>query len=122
DRYRSAYLRLLQLLILLIAPGILWFLFTGTEVASFLLGPRWIGIGPVMSWLCLGGIASLVYSTTFWLFVSQGRAKEQLRYGWITCAISIIGFASGLPWGPVGVAAGAGISFAFVSTPLTCWG
>ena len=39
-----------------------------------------------------------------------------------TSVISVLAFVAGLPWGPVGVAAGAGLSFVLISTPLVCWG
>ena len=45
-----------------------------------------------------------------------------MRYGVITSIVSVAGFIAGLPWGPAGVAAGAGLSFFFLTTPLTCWG
>jgi PST family polysaccharide transporter len=48
--------------------------------------------------------------------------EKLLRYGVITSVVSVIGFAAGVPWGPAGVAAGAGLSFLIVSVPVTCWG
>jgi len=87
-----------------------------------LLGPKWNGIAPIISWLCFASFASPLYSSANWLFVSQGRAGRQLSYAMMTSIISVVGFVAGLPWGPTGVAAGAGLSFFFLATPLTCWG
>jgi polysaccharide transporter, PST family len=122
DRYKRAYLRMVQIILLFGVPGVLFILVMSKELTLSLLGPKWDGIAPIVSWLCVGSFGSLLYSSTFWLFVSQGRAAEQLRYGLITSVISVLSFAAGLPWGPSGVAAGAGLSFFFICSPLTCWG
>jgi polysaccharide transporter, PST family len=121
DRYKRAYVSMLQIPLLFGAPGILYVLVFAKPLMSILLGSNWNGIAPMVSWLCLGSLASPLYSSSYWLFVSQGRAREQVRYGIITSVISIVSFVAGLPWGPAGVAAGAGLSFFFLCTPLTCW-
>jgi PST family polysaccharide transporter len=122
DRYKRAYVSMLQVLLLFGVPGILFVLMMSKELVLTLLGPRWNGIAPIVSWFCLGSFASPLYSSTSWLFISQGLSGQQLRYGVITSIVSVVGFAAGLPWGPAGVAAGAGLSFFFLATPLTCWG
>jgi PST family polysaccharide transporter len=122
DRYKRAYANMLQVILLFGVPGILFVLVMSRELMLSLLGPNWNGIAPIISWLCLGSLVSPLYSSASWLFISQGRAGEQLRYGVITSVVSVMSFIVGLPWGPVGVAAGAGLSFVFLTTPLTCWG
>jgi O-antigen/teichoic acid export membrane protein len=75
-----------------------------------------------MGWFSLGGCASPLYNSANCLFVSQGRNRQQLRFGFLTSVASIAGLAAGLPGGPVGVATGAGLSFSVIAVPLTCWG
>ena len=113
---------MLQVTLLAGAPGIVFVLIMSKPLMLILLGPSWNGIAPVVSWLCLGCLALPFYSSSFWLFVSQRRAGQQLTYATITSIISLVSFVCGLPWGPSGVAAGAGLSFLLISTPLTCWG
>jgi polysaccharide transporter, PST family len=122
DRYKRTYLSMIQVILLFGVPGILFVLMTSKELVLSLLGPKWGGVAPIVSWLCFGSFASPLYSSASWLFISQGRAGQQLRYGVITSIVSVAGFIAGLPWGPAGVAAGAGLSFFFLTTPLTCWG
>jgi PST family polysaccharide transporter len=122
DSYRSAYTSMLQSLLVLATPGILFVLIMAEPLMFLLLGPRWLGVAPIISWFCLGGLASTLSYSAGWLFISQGRADRQLRYGAATSVLSAVCFAAGLPWGAVGVAAGAGLSFLLLATPLTCWG
>jgi PST family polysaccharide transporter len=121
-QYKRTYLSMVQLGLLFGGPGILCVLVISKDLMHFLLGTKWNGIAPVVSWLCLGGFASVLYSSASWLFVSQGRPGPQFKYGLATSMVSVASFAAGLPWGPAGVAAGAGLSFFLICTPLTCWG
>ncbi len=121
-RYQRAYLDMLRLMILLSTPGMLFAMIMASPLVLFLLGPRWDGVAPVLAWLCLGGLAIPLYSSTFWLFTTHERTGQQVAYVAATSLISVASYIAGLPWGPAGVAAGAGMSFLLISTPLICWG
>jgi PST family polysaccharide transporter len=120
NSYRRTYVAMLQVLMMAGIPGLLCVLVSADPLMRVLLGSHWSGIAPVVSWCCIGGLASPIYTSTYWLFVSQGRSSQQLTYGVITAGISVASFVGGLHWGPSGVMAGAGLSFLFLSTPLTC--
>lgn len=122
QRYKSAYLNMLELILLLIWPGVVMGGVIATPLFALLLGPRWTGIGPIISWLCFGAMASPFYSSTYWLFFTQGRTASQMNYGIFLAIISVAGFVAGLPWGATGVAAGAGISFALLGAPMVILG
>jgi polysaccharide transporter, PST family len=121
-RYKRAYLDMLSITMLAATPGTLFGMMTARPLILFLLGPQWEGVAPIFVWLCLGGLASPLYSSTFWLFTTQDRARRQMIYVTTTSMIAILAFVAGLPWGAVGVAAGAALSFVLISTPLMCWG
>jgi PST family polysaccharide transporter len=55
------------------------------------------------------------------LFVTQDRAPELFRAGLIGSAISSVSVLIGLPFGPVGVAAGLALGTTFVRIPLVFW-
>jgi polysaccharide transporter, PST family len=122
ERYKTTYFRILRSILMIMFPAIIFILVLSKSLVLFLLGSQWSDIWPIVSWLCVGAFASPVYTSTYWLFVSQGRVTDQLRYAMITSIISVGSFIAGLPWGPAGVAAGAGLSFVFLSTPSICWG
>lgn len=103
-------------------PGILFAMLMARPLIVLLLGRQWEGMAPVFAWLCLSGLASPLYSSTFMLFTTQDRTRQQMVYVTATSMISVVAFVAGLPWGPVGVAAGAALSFVLISTPLVCWG
>ena len=49
---------------------------------------------------------------TYWGFLARGRADRQLRMYLVTRPLMIGMILAGLPWGPVGVAAGHSAAFA----------
>jgi polysaccharide transporter, PST family len=121
-RYKRAYLDMLRLMMLVGVPGIIFAMTMARPVILTLLGVRWAGVAPVFFWLCPGSLASPIYASTFWLFTTQEGTGRQVTYVAAVSVISVLSFVAGLPWGPAGVAAGGGLSFLMVSTPLACWG
>ncbi len=122
ERYRRTYLDMLRVMLLLVTPGLLFGAVMAQPLMLFLLGPKWAGVVPVFAWLCLGGLATPLYASTFWLFTTQDRTPSQTAYVAATSVISVVSFVAGLPWGPAGVAAVAGLSMLLASTPLICRG
>jgi polysaccharide transporter, PST family len=122
DRYRQEFCHILRLVMILMYPGLVFIAVMAKPLVSLLLGANWLSIAPVISWLSIGCFSLPIYTSTNWIFMSQQRSGEQLRYSVATSVVSIAGFVIGLPWGPVGVAAAAGLTYSVLATPLTCWG
>jgi PST family polysaccharide transporter len=113
---------MVRIMLLIGVPSIIFAMLLARSIVLFILGPRWLAVTPIFAWFCFGSLASSIYSSTFWLFITQGRSRNQIFYVTATSVISVLSFIAGLPWGPTGVAAGAALSFVFLSTPLVCWG
>lgn len=114
--YRKAYCRMLEALLLLLYPGLIFMLLNSHTLVNVALGPRWAGVAPIFQWLGLDAfIAPLSYSMG-WLFVSQGRTTELRDWSVPTSVLFVCAFAVGLRWGPEGIAAGyAAASFGEIS-------
>ena len=121
EQYSKLYLTMVQLMLLIGAPGIIYVGVKADPFMLFLLGENWVGVGPITTWLCLGCVAAPVYASTTWLFTSQDRSRQQLRFGIVVSAISLLSFIVGLPWGAQGVAAGSGLSLFCIATPYMCF-
>ena len=121
ERYASAFRRMIQLPSLICVPGLICGMFLSPQLVHVLLGPSWSGVTKVFSWICFGGIASSLYGSAFWLFTSQGRGREQMKWTVITSAISIVSFLIGIRWGVVGVASVSALTFVVVQTPILIW-
>ncbi len=121
ERYRAAFLRTLEKLLMVTMPGIVFLMVTSDWVVSVVLGPQWTEAAKIFTWLAVAGFLQPVGSTTGWLFVSQNRTRTMLHWGFIGGATAIISIVIGLPWGPVGVAMSYGLIGFFIRTPLNLW-
>ena len=106
ELYRQAYRRMMETILLLLYPGLVFMIVNSHALAVLALGARWVGVAPVFAILGVDMFVAPIGTSTGWLFASQGRTSEMRNWGFLTSAIFIACFAGGLPWGPQGVAAG----------------
>lgn len=121
DRYRKAYLRILEKIIMLTTPIVVFLIATSDWLIFLLLGPQWSGVSRIFGWLSIVAFVQPVSYTTGWLYISQGRTWEMFRWGMMNGALTIASIMTGLPWGAEGVAATYSISGLCISTPLLYW-
>jgi PST family polysaccharide transporter len=112
---------MIQLPSLISVPGLICGMFLAPQLVFVFLGPSWMGISRVFAWVCFGGVTSSLYGSASWLFTSQGRGRDQMKWAVITSAISVVCFVIGIRWGAVGVASIAGSGFVLIQTPLIMW-
>lgn len=120
-RYRLAYTRAVQQILLVIIPGVVWLLVNAEVAIPTLLGEQWISSVPIFQWLGFCALIQPLSATTGWLFMSQHRTDEFAAWGVfvaITCALA---FVAGLRWGAIGVAAAYTLSEIFVRLPVVIW-
>jgi PST family polysaccharide transporter len=68
-------------------------------------GPQWSAAAPVVRLFALVAAVPIVTTTATWLMASQGRATHLLLSSLASCVLVAVGFALGLRWGLVGLAA-----------------
>ena len=122
DEYRSAYLTIFRAQLLITVPALLVCATQASLLIHVVMGDRWAGAAPIFAWICAGGLAAGVYSSLFWLFISQGRTREMMTFTILAAGINLASFLLGALWGVVGVAALAALGFVFVTTPLVVYG
>jgi len=121
DRYRSSFAQALRALLLATLPGLAWSIVFADQVIAALLGARWQAAGPILAALGAGALLLPVNNAVAWLFISQGRTREQLVWGAAGSGIVLASFVAGLPWGPVGVATASAVFAWGIGSPLLFW-
>jgi PST family polysaccharide transporter len=121
ERYRRVYLRMVSVLSALASPLLAFTIVTADWIVELLLGPGWNEAAPILSWLAVAALPQPLGNATGWLFLTQDRSAEFLRWGIASSSLAVLSFAIGLPFGPVGVAAAYAISGLTVRTPLLLW-
>lgn len=121
ERYRRAYLRMLSVSLVIATTMVGFAVVVADLVVAVLLGPGWEGAATIFQWLAVAGITQPLTNTIGWLFVTQARTGEMLRWAVISAALNVAAFAVGLPFGAVGVAAAYGLFGVFLQAPLVVW-
>jgi len=121
ERYRAAYLRILEKIVMVTMPLGALMIATSDWMVLLLLGPKWSETGKIFMLLGIAAIIQPVTRTGPWLFSTQGRTRELFHWGLIGGAISVGSILAGLPWGATGVAASYSIADLCVATPLWFW-
>jgi PST family polysaccharide transporter len=112
ERYRKAYLGLVEKLNMVAMPCAAILIAASDPVVRLLLGPQWLDAAPIVAWLGVAALYQPLNYTCSWLFMTQDRTAEMLRWGLISSVIN-----AGLPFGAVGIAAGFALS-GFVKLPI----
>lgn len=79
-------------------------------VVSILLGPKWIATIPLVQILCAGAMFQVANYSSYWIFISKGLTKEQLKFTLISrplvIAMILVGSLWSMQWVAVGYAMG----------------
>ena len=121
DRYRTAYLKILEKIAMITMPGIVFMIAMSDWLILLLLGAQWREAGPIFMFLGIAALVQPVTKTVPWLFTTQGRSREMLKWGFIGSGIAVTAIVAGLPWGAKGVAVAYAVTDLCISTPLLFW-
>jgi PST family polysaccharide transporter len=117
DRYRSAYLRVMPLILLVALPGVAFAIAMSDVLIPFVLGEQWRQSSSIFLALGFAGLLQPLNNPAGWLFISQGRSGDFMRWGIIAAVTSVLAFIAGLPYGVLGVAIAYAIS-EYLKTPF----
>lgn len=117
DRYRHAYLRVAPLLLIAALPGVAVAIGMADQLIPLALGPQWGGTVTVFQALGFAGMLQPLNSPAGWLFISQGRSMDFMRWGIFGAITTGAAFWIGLPYGAAGVALAYAIH-EYARTPL----
>ena len=122
EEYRRSYLSLLGAMLMLTTPGIVAAIALSHPLIVALLGARWAEAAPIFAWLGVAALTLQLRQAAAWLYQSQDRTREQLRWGGLGSLAIISSYPIGLHLGGVvGVAIAAALSGLLVQTPLLWW-
>ena len=120
--FRETYIFMVRLLVAATVPGLVVCAVDGQTLIGFLMGPRWLEAAPIFEWFCIGGLASAIFASTTWLFISQNKTGQLLRYSMTAALINVVACFVGISWGARGVAMVSSLSFLLLQTPIMLYG
>ena len=121
SRYRQAYLRMLEKVMMITMPVIAWMIVTADWLVQIMLGPQWTHTGRILVFVSAAALLQPAMNTIGWLFISQGRSREMFRLAAISAPIAFISIVGGLFWGAIGVAASYCVTKLLILIPFSFW-
>ncbi len=121
ERYRKTYLGMLSMIIMITMPVAACFVAVPDWIIGVVLGKQWLAAAPLLAALGVSVLTQPIGHSTGWLFISQGRSREMLQWGFISGGTAIGSFLMGLPWGALGVALSFSLVGLLVRKPLLFW-
>lgn len=120
-RYRQAYVRLLEKIVLACMPMTTFLFVNAVPVVDLLLGPRWKEVAPVFMPLAVAGMVQPVSATFIWMLVSQGRRADLRIWSIVGSTLSCAAIVAGMSRGVLAVAIFYAACELFVRAPLLAW-
>jgi len=117
DNYIRLFSKSLSLIAFIAFPMSVLLTLVGKNLIVFLLGPQWDEAGKIFSALGPSVGVVVIYYSIYWLHFSLGRADRLLRWSTFTLVVSLLAYALGILFGPVGVAVAYSILFYLLLIP-----
>ncbi|MEM8947860.1 MAG: lipopolysaccharide biosynthesis protein [Pseudomonadota bacterium] len=122
QRYRKAFVTILQGLAVIAAPGLVSFVVFSDEVVLLAFGEGWSAVAPIFALLAPVTLSQLINHPLAWLFFTQGRPGEMVAWAWTRSLLLLAAVIAGLPYGLIGVvAAYAGTQLLIVTPAIWIW-
>src|SRR5262249_4642237 len=81
ERYRDSFRRAVLPAFLLVLPGVAFMIAGADTLVETLLGEQWNEAAPIFVALSIAGLLQTSNSPATWLFLSQDRSREYMRWG-----------------------------------------
>ncbi len=120
-RYRQAYVRLLEKIVIACMPMTTFLMVNAHPVVNLLLGPKWLDVAPVFVPLAVAGMLQPVSATFIWMLVSQGRRGDLRLWSIVGPLLSCVAIVAGMSRGVIAVATFYAACELFVRAPLLAW-
>lgn len=120
DALRGTWMRAVRLTAVVVAPLMVGLAATAGVAVPLVLGDQWAGAVPVVQVLAWVGLHQSLQRYNSGVLQAVDRTRPLLRFSVVSCALSVVAFVAGLPWGVVGVAVAYLIATLLVA-PVYLW-
>jgi len=107
DSSARDHLLLVKLACFLLTPLFFFVFQFSEEIVGVIFGDKWLGVAPVLGWLCLAMIPRVVSTLNVPVFMAVGETRSLFWVGMLGQVLSILGMLAGGIWGGIeGIAIG----------------
>lgn len=116
-RYCRYYYKAILLITSVGIPIVVFMFVTADDLILLLLGEKWLDAVPIFRLLGPAAFFGTFNVATGWVFISLDKTQEQLKLGIVTAVLNAAIFIGTIQWGPLGIAAGFGLSRPILRIP-----
>lgn len=116
-RYRHFFLLACGMTVSFTMPLVCFLSVTAEPALRIILGDGWGDTVIIFQALAPAAFIGTMNAATGWAYTSLGHTGRQLRWALIQSPFILAAFFAGLPWGPVGVAAGYSVAVILLRIP-----
>ena len=100
-----------------IIPALALLALEARPVVLLLLGAQWEPSVPLFRMLCLAAIGSALAKVVNWIYLAEGRTRQQMQWGFVTLPVFVVAVIAGSTRGPLGVATGFAVANWLLAVP-----
>ncbi len=117
ERFRAYYRRGVMLTVTAGMPVVAFLFVAADKAVLAFLGSQWIDAVAIFRALGPAAFIGTFNVATGWVYVALGTTRRQFHWGLFASAVTILAYAIGLPWGPIGVAVAFSASLVVLRLP-----
>ncbi len=116
--FGTAFRSIASKLNIVVIPLTVFFMINAHQIIRIVLGPRWDQAANIYFVLGFGGLAEPIIVMVGWLLIAEGRSRDYLYIGALRVPVMLAGFAVGVQFGTIGVAAAYSIVTCVALLPI----
>lgn len=120
-RFRKYFLKGYSLVIAMTIPITVLCAVCADDIILVLLGPKWKDTIEIFRLLVPTVLAFALINPFSWLLFSTGQVGRSLKMALVIAPLVILAYATGLRYGPTGVATGFSLMMTLLTVPLIMW-
>ncbi|WP_412069233.1 lipopolysaccharide biosynthesis protein [Rubrivirga sp. IMCC43871] len=101
----------------LVLPTLAFVVVAADPIVRVLLGSQWLAATPLLRWLAAAAFLRCFSKVAQWLFLAEGRTRQQFRWGLVSTPVMVVAVVIGVQWGVYGVAVGFFVGTAVLAVP-----
>lgn len=119
ERIAETWARLTRMVASIALPALVGLVVVAPDFVTVVLGDKWQQVAPIVQLLAWVGMIQALQAINIDILQARNRTTTILRYSLLFCIAHVIGFAVGVHWGVLGVAAAYAVTSLLVEPVLT---
>jgi O-antigen/teichoic acid export membrane protein len=119
ERIAETWARLTRMVASIAIPSLMGLVVVAPDFVHVVLGDEWAQVAPIVQLLAWVGMIQALQAINIDILQARNRTSTILRYSIGFCIAHVVGFAIGVQWGVIGVAAAYGVTSMIVEPFLT---